>query len=298
MASEGLDAVIRMLQERRATRRRDSPEDDRVSYERMMSVFSLDEDIVCQRVGAGGVPAEWIAAPGASEDHTLLYLHGGGYVIGSMRTLRVTLSRISRAAGVRVLGLDYRLAPENPFPAALEDCLAAYRWLLSEGADPAKIVFAGESAGGGLAVAAFVALRYLGEPMPAAGIGVSSWADLTQSGKSMTTNAEVDPSVSREGLWSRTKNYMGDRDPSTPLASPINADLHGLPPLLLMVGSIEVVLDDSTRLVERAKAAGIDATLEVWDGMPHNWHTFAPMLPEGQRAIDRMAEFIRKHTIS
>ena len=296
MASEGLEAVIRMLQERRATRRRDAPEDDRVSYERMMSVFPLDEDIVCQRVGAGGVPAEWIAAPGASEDHTLVYFHGGGYVIGSMRTLRVTLSRISRAAGVRVLGLDYRLAPENPFPAALEDCLSAYRWLLSEGADPAKIVFAGESAGGGLTVAALVALRYLGEPLPAGGIGVSSWADLALSGESMTTNAEVDPSVSREGLWSRTKNYMGDRDPRTPLASPINADLHGLPPLLLMVGSIEVVLDDSTRLVERAKAAGVDATLEVWDGMPHNWHTFAPMLPEGQRAIDRMAEFIRQHT--
>ena len=293
-ASQQLEAVIQML---RAGIVKPSKgiEDDRASYEERMSRFPLDDDIKCERVGAGGVPAEWVVAPEAVDDRIMVYLHGGGYLVGSMRTHRVTLSKISRVAAARVLGLDYRLSPESHFPAPVEDTVAAYRWLLSNGADPKKIVFGGDSAGGGLTVSAFVALRYLGEPLPAAGICISAWTDLDHTGESMITNAEVDPNISRERLTGMAKTYMGGKDLRAPLASPIYADLHGLPPLLIMVGSIEVLLDDSTRLAERARAAGVDVTLEVWDDMPHNWPLFAPILPEGQQAIGRIGEFIRKH---
>ena len=193
----------------------------RAGYEAFTSQFQLEEGTTCERVGAGGVPAEWIVAPGAEDDRVLLYLHGGGYMIGSMRTHRSTLSRISRAAGARVLGLDYRLAPENPFPAALEDSLAAYRWLISNGMNPKKISIGGDSCGGGLMVAALVALRYLGEPMPAAGISHSGWTDLRHTGESMTTKAEIDPILSREMLDLMAQMYVGDRDPGTPLVSPL-----------------------------------------------------------------------------
>jgi acetyl esterase/lipase len=268
----------------------------RVWYEGLMSQFQLDEDIVCERVGAGGVPAEWIYDPEAAADRVLLYLHGGGYMIGSMRTHRPTLSRLSKASGGRVLGLDYRLAPENPFPAAVQDTVAAYRWLLANGTDPKKIVIGGDSAGGGLTVAALVALRYTGEPMPAAGISHSGWTDLKHTGESITTKAEIDPILSREMLDLMAQTYVGGRDPGTPLASPFYADLHGLPPLLVQVGTAEILLDDAISFSDKAKASGVDVTLEVWDDMPHIWQVFAPILPEGQQAIDRMGEFARKHT--
>ena len=294
--SPQLEVVIQKMRARAAEINR-TVEDSRSSYDTFMSQFRMDEDIVCERVGAGGVPAEWISAPGASGDRVILWLHGGGYVIGSMRTHRATLSRISRASGARVLGLEYRLAPENPFPAPVEDCIATYRWLLGNGADPSRIVIGGDSAGGGLTVSAFVALRYLGEPLPAAGVCMSSWADLEHTGESMTSNAEVDPSLSRARLDGMAKAYLGKRDRRTPLASPIYADLHELPPLLIMAGSIEVLRDDSTRLAERARAAGVDVTLEIWDDMPHNWHSYAAILPEGKQAIDRMGKFIWGHTV-
>jgi acetyl esterase/lipase len=268
----------------------------RLAFEEMMSQLALDGDITCQRVGAGGVPAEWIAAPGAAEDRVLLYLHGGGYVIGSMRGYRVFLSRLSRTSGGRVLGLEYRLAPENPFPAAVEDAVAGYRWLLSQGVDPRRIAIGGDSAGGGLTVATLVALRYLGEPMPAAGVCISPWVDLEGTGDSMSSKAELDPIVQREMLQFMARMYLGDRGQHTPLASPLHADLRGLPPLLILVGTAETLLDDSTRLAERATAAGVAVELEVWDDMVHVWPIFAPILPEGQRAIERIGQFIRRHT--
>ena len=270
-------------------------EETRIAYEEMFS-FRLGEDIVTERVSAGGVPAEWIVAPGAVDDRVILFLHGGGYVIGSMRTHREMISRLSRATGARALGLDYRLAPESPFPAPVEDTLAAYRWLLSNGVNPKKIAIAGDSAGGGLTVAALVALRYAGEPMPATGVCISPWVDLEALGESHITNAEGDPVAGVEFVKPIPKMYIGDRDLRTPLAAPLYADLHGLPPLLIQVGSAEVLLNDSTRLAERAKAAGVDVELEVWDDMLHVWHLFAPILPEGQKGIERAGEFIRKHT--
>jgi acetyl esterase/lipase len=179
----------------------------------------------------------------------------------------------------------------------VEDSTAAYRWLLSTGVDPARLVIAGDSAGGGLTVATLVALRDAGEPLPAAAVCLSPWVDLEALGESMTTRAEADPMVQREGLLQTAKAYLGDADPRTPLATPLYADLRELPPLLIQVGTAETLLDDSTRLAERAKSAGVDVALEVWDDMFHVWQFFAGMLPEGQQAIDRIGEFIRKHTI-
>ena len=271
-------------------------DDSRLSYEKRMSSLLMDDDITTERVGAGGVPAEWISAPNASQDRVILYLHGGGYVFGSMRTHRVMLAHMSRAAGCRVLGLDYRLAPENPFPAPVEDTIAAYRWLLSNGANSDKIVIGGDSAGGGLMVAALVALRYLGEPLPAAGVGISAWTDMEATGQSFKTNAEADPSITRDGVLNIAKTYLEDKDPRAPLASPIHADLHGLPPLLLQVGSIEALLDDTYMLAERAEEAGVPVEVEVWDDMPHVWHDYAPILTEARQAIGRIGEFVRQHT--
>ena len=204
------------------------------------------------------------------------------------------VSRLARASGARALSIDYRLAPESPFPAPVEDALDAYRWLLSEGADPGKIVIGGDSAGGGLTVASLVAMRYLGDPLPAAGVCISPWVDLEGTGESITKNAALDPMGGRSMMKNMTKWYIGDMDPKTPLAAPLYADLHGL--LLIQVGSPEMLLDDSTRLAERAKAAGVDVKLEVWEDVFHVWQYFASILPEGQQAIDRIGEFVRQHT--
>ena len=293
--SPELDRVVQMMKERGASPAK-TIEGSREQYEKFVSQFPVDADMTVERVNAGGVAGEWVSVPGASKDRVVVWLHGGGYVIGSTRTHRELSGRLSRATGARVLCLDYRLSPENPFPAPVEDAMMAYRWLLSNGTEPKKIMFGGESAGGGLTVSALVALRYVGEPLPAGGVCMSSWADLAHTGNSIKANAAVDPSLTLAGLNAFAQSYLGDRDRRAPLASPLYADLRELPPLLVMVGSVEIILDDSIRLVERAKAAGVDATLEVWEDMPHNWHTYAAILPEGQKAIDRVGEFVRKHT--
>jgi epsilon-lactone hydrolase len=292
--SPQLDRVISLIRAR-ATAPRKSLEEDRVSYETMLSSITLDDDISTERVGAGGVPAEWIAAPGVDQAAVMLYLHGGGYVLGSMRTHRVMLAHLARASGCKVLGLEYRLAPENPFPAPVDDTLAAYRWLLSQGYDHRKIVLAGDSAGGGLVVAAMVAMRYVGEPLPAAGICLSPWVDMEATGQSFVTNATSDPSVAKDRILRMAAVYLAGKSPQAPLASPIHADLHGLPPLLVQVGSIETLLDDAKALTARAQAAGVSVEYEVWEDMPHVWQHFAPILPEAQQAIARIGQFVRKY---
>ena len=292
--SPQLDHVISMIRAR-ATAPRKTIEADRMSYETMLSAMTLDDDIATERVGTGGVPAEWICAPGVNTASVMLYLHGGGYVLGSMRTHRVMLAHLSRASGFSVLGLEYRLAPEHPFPAPVEDTLAAYRWLLSRGYDPRKIVLGGDSAGGGLVVAAMVAMRYVGEPLPAAGVCISPWVDMEATGQSFVTNATSDPSVAKDRILRIASIYLAGKPPQAPLASPRHADLRGLPPLLVQVGSIETLLDDANALTQRAQAAGVQVELEVWEDMPHVWHHFAPMLPEAQQAIARIGEFVRKY---
>jgi monoterpene epsilon-lactone hydrolase len=294
MASQQLEAIVRVLRSGPSMAEL-SIEEQRATFDTLTSQFQPAEDVRCEAVDTGGVPGEWITTPEAAHERVVYYLHGGGYVMGSINTHRELISRISRAAGARALAIDYRLAPENPFPAAVEDCTAAYRWLLSTGVDPARLVIAGDSAGGGLTVDTLVALRDAGDPLPAAAVCLSPWVDLEQVGESMTTKAEVDPLIQREVGVRWAKVYLGDVHPHTPLAAPLYADLRGLPPLLIQVGTEEALLDDSTRLAERAKSAGVDVEIEVWDDMIHVWQFFAAMLPEGQQAIDRIGEFIRKH---
>lgn len=293
MASRELTALIHLLTSRPIPENA-TVADRREGFDMLAAKLPLASDITCEKVDAAGVPAEWVVAPGAESGRVLLYLHGGGYVIGSINTHRDLAGRLSRAAAARVLLIDYRLAPEHPYPAAVEDATAAYHWLLQNGATPARTVIAGDSAGGGLTVAALVALRDAGAPLPAAGVCLSPWVDLEGIGESMTMKAGVDPIVQRPGLLWFSSLYLGGANPRTPLAAPLYADLHGLPPLFIHVGTAETLLDDATRLADRAKAAGVDVTLEAWEEMIHVWHLFAAMLPEGQQAIERLGAYIRQ----
>jgi phosphinothricin tripeptide acetyl hydrolase len=265
----------------------------RLQYERAERVFPIPPEIKVEQVSAPAAPAEWLRPPGAVAGRLVLYLHGGGYVIGSPRSHRHLAAAIASAGQATGLLLDYRLAPEHPFPAAVEDATAAYRWLLEQGIAPGHVVIGGDSAGGGLTVATLVALRDAGVPRPAAGVCISPWTDLTFGGASYRTRAQSDPIVSRPGIDGMAQAYLGATPPRTPLASPLFADLRGLPPLLIQVGGDEVLLDDATELADRAKAAGVDTTLEVWDRMIHVWHWFLPMLDEAQAAIDGIGRFVR-----
>jgi len=295
MASQELEMVVAMM---RAAR----PETElsilemRAGLEAMVASVPLDPEVQREPTTAGGVPAEWQIAPNADRGRTILYLHGGGYCLGSMNTHRDLASRLSRAAAARVLLIDYRLAPEHPHPAAVDDATAAYRWLLAHGATPARTVVAGDSAGGGLTVATLLALRDSRTPLPAAGVCLSPWVDLAGTGASMTTKAAVDPMVQRDGLQLMAAAYLAGQDPRTPLASPLYANLSGLPPLLIQVGTAETLLDDATRLAERARTAGVTVTLEPWEDMIHVWQAFAMVLPEGQQAVERIGEFVRART--
>lgn len=264
----------------------------RAQYDRAERAFPISPDVVVTPVRAPEALAEWLAPPSARDGVAVLYLHGGGYVIGSPRSHRHLAAAIARAAGVSALLLDYRLAPEHPFPAAVDDAVAAYRWLLDRGLTPERLVIAGDSAGGGLTVATCVALRDAGVPLPGAGVCISPWVDLTCSSSTYATKAERDPVVRPERVAEMARLYLGERDPKMPLASPLFADLGGLPPLLIHVGSEEVLLDDAVQLAAQARAAGVDAILEVWDEMVHVWHWFLPMLDEAQAAIDRIGAFV------
>ena len=273
-----------------------TPQELRVVFEKMGDATPIPPDIKREKVNAGGIDGEWISAPNASADRAVLYVHGGGYVIGSVNTHRDLMGRISRASGARVLGINYRLAPEHPFPAAVDDAVGAYRWMLAQGLKPNRIAVAGDSAGGGLTVATLVAIRDAKLPVPGAGVCLSPWCDMEGIGESMKTRAAADPVVQREGLLGMAAAYLGGQNPRSPLAAPIYADLKGLPPLLIQVGDAETLLDDSTRLNDRAKAAGVKTKLEVWPEMIHVWQLFASFLPEGQQAVDGIGSFLKEHT--
>jgi len=245
-------------------------------------------------VRAGGIPAEWVSMPGAAPERVVFYLHGGAYVRGSIVTHLNLIAGISHAAGARVLAIDYRLGPENPFPAAIDDAVAAYRWLIGQGMSPARVVIAGDSAGGGLALATLLTLRDGGDPLPAAAVLLSPWTDLAATGASIEGRAAADPMLSREYLLDMARMYLGSADPRDPRASPVFADPRGLPPLLIQVGTAEVLYDDATRVAAQALAREIDVTFEAWPDMVHAWHLFAPVLPEGRRAIASIGAFIRR----
>lgn len=243
----------------------------------------------------GGAPAEIVEVEaGGGPDH-VLHLHGGGYVMGDPGGSRGFTTALALATGARVVSLDYRLAPDHPFPAAVDDALAAYRALLDAGVAPSRLAIGGESAGGGLTVAALLAIRDAGLPQPACAVALSPWVDLTCAGASHDACADRDPLLTRGVLLEMADQYLLGQDPRAPLASPAGADLRGLPPLLIQVGADEVLLDDAITLAQRAEAAGIPTRLEVWPDMIHVWQMFAGALPEADEAIARIAGFLRDH---
>ncbi|MCX6000962.1 MAG: alpha/beta hydrolase [Chloroflexi bacterium] len=268
---------------------------ERAELDGLGSMFKLPRGIQIVKELAGGVPAEWLIPPGVSPGRVVLYLHGGSYICGSINSHRSIAANIAIAAKARALVIDYRLAPEHPHPAAVEDAVAAYKWLLSNKVDPKHLAVVGDSAGGGLTLALLISLRDRKIPLPAAGICLSPWTDLAFTGESWKSKAAVDLIIYDYKELAFAKMYLGGLDPKTPLASPLYADLKGLPPLLVQVGTDEVLLSDSTRLVESAKQAGVNAVIDEWEKMQHVWQFAASFIPEGRRAIARIGEFIDKH---
>jgi epsilon-lactone hydrolase len=296
---EGLmaDAEIVALRGKIASRPRSSDlQQRRRDLDTRGLAYQLPADVKIEKVTAGGVPAEWTWTQGDTRDAALLYVHGGGYVIGSLDSHRHMVAEAGRAAGCWALALDYRLAPEHPFPAPIEDTLAAYRYLLDRGVKPGRIALGGDSAGGGLVVAAMVAIRDAGLPMPGCGWCISPWVDMAASGETMTSRAAADPTVQREGILEMAGLYMGGADPRSPLASPIHADLKGLAPLFIQVGACETLLDDALQLAKVAGAADVRADLQIWPEMIHVWHLYHPELQAGLRAIQEGGAFVRAHT--
>ena len=291
-SSPQLDRVIGIMKDIRSNPPADIHE-ARAVLDQAFAVYPPASDVTIFEIDAGGVPCQWITASGVPQDRLIIYLHGGAYATCSPTTHKDLISRLSLASGTAALGVDYRLAPEYLFPAAVEDCLAAYNWALSHGFEPGNIVLAGDSAGGGLVVSVLLAARDSALPLPAAGVCFSPWVDLECTGESMSVNDHLDAFIKYEGLFARAQSYLGEADPKHPWASALYADLHGLPPLLIHVGSAETLLDDSTRLAILAKDSGVDVSFKIWDDMVHVWQLFASVLPEGQQSIDESGKFIR-----
>jgi len=245
-------------------------------------------------VDAGGVKADWIVTPASQRDRHILYLHGGGYRVGAPSTYRHLTWRIAEAARARLLVIDYRLAPEHPFPAAVEDALAAYRWLLANGAEPRKLVVMGDSAGGGLALASLLKLRDERLPLPAAAVALSPWTDLASTGASLSANARSDPAINADEVPKFAADYLAGADPRNPYASPLYGDPTGLPPTLIQVGDDEVLRDDATRMADTMRRANCQVELQIWPRVPHCWHLLAPILPEARAAIDDIGAFVAR----
>jgi epsilon-lactone hydrolase len=293
MASDGLQAICEILWAGSEASSPDDPIDQRRSdMDAFAAGATLAAGVTVTPVDVGGVPAERIVPPGADDRSCLLYLHGGAYVAGSLVTHRAHVARLAGVLGCQAVQVDYRLAPEHPFPAAVHDAVAAATWLAGE-VDPERTLLAGDSAGGGLCLAALVALRDEGGALPAAAALISPWTDLTMTAATYRTRAEVDPMIAHDRLSADAERYLAGADPRSPLASPLFADLVGLPPMLVQVGDAECLLDDSVEFAERARAAGVDCTLEVTPEAIHVWHAFAEFAPEGAEAVERLAAWAR-----
>ena len=288
------DTEIGALRQKLASRvRSDDYRQRRRDMDAGFRQYAIARDVTIEPVTGNGVRAEWTSTPQDDRDAALLYVHGGGYVIGSLDSHRHLVSEAGRAAKAWALALDYRLAPEHPFPAAVEDAVAGYRYLLSRGIRPGRIAIAGDSAGGGLVVAAMLAIREAGLAQPACGWCISPWIDMEGIGETMSSKAEADPMVQREPLLEMAGLYLGGANPRSPLAAPIYADLRGLAPLLIQVGAAETLLDDAIRLAKAAGAADVRVDLQVWPEMVHVWHLFHPELKAGRRAIEAGGYYVR-----
>ena len=267
----------------------------RESFVQIGNMMRVPKDAKCEPIDIAGVPAEWISVPESINDRVLLYFHGGGYIAGSINSHREYCVHLARASKTRVLLIDYRRAPEHRFPAALEDATKVYDWLVSSGGiNPKNIVIAGESAGGGLTIATLLKLRDDNKELPVAGIPLSPYLDLAVTGESVKNKADIDPMSTEAMLKFCAEQYLGEGDKKNPLASPLYADLKGIPPLYIQVGTAELLLDDSIRFADLAKAAGVEVSLELWDDMIHMFQMFAALAPEGQDAINKIGEFILK----
>jgi epsilon-lactone hydrolase len=269
--------------------------EQRVIFEEMMAAIPLPADVTTSPGSLGGIPVVNVETASADPASVIFYLHGGAYAIGTAASSVGLASDLARRAGARLVTVDYRLAPEHPQPAAIDDAIAAYRGLLDSGAAASAIAIAGESAGAGLAAATLVAIKHAGLPQPTGAVLMSPWADLTLSGDSISVKAAVDPALTLEGLRRRAVDYVAGGDRTADFVSPIFADLTGLPPLLIQAGSHEILLDDATRLASRAAAADVAVTLEVTPGVPHVFQGFAAMLDEGDAALTSAGQFLRAH---
>jgi monoterpene epsilon-lactone hydrolase len=270
-----------------------NPQRLRSRIEKLASKFTPYKKIHVIPTEAASIPSEWLIPPGSPEDRALMYIHGGAWFMGSTKTHRGFVSKLAYASGIRALSINYRLAPENSFPAGLNDCVTAYEWLLQYGIPPKKIVIAGDSAGGNLTLALLIALRDAGKPLPAGAIAISPATDLAATGESYKTRIHLDPFFSNMGAFSILDDYIKNHDPRHPLLSPLYADLSGLPPLLIHVGDHEILLDDAVRFGDKAVAAGVEAQTVVWPEMFHVFQMFAPFLPEARRANTEIAAFIK-----
>jgi monoterpene epsilon-lactone hydrolase len=296
MPSKEMRDLLEALRERQESNANQAPAtvaEARATFAPAGAVHAVPDDVLVSAVKAGGVAAHWLDAPGVDAARVLLFLHGGGFQFGSIASDGELAARLGRASGMRVLFPEYRLAPEHPFPAAIDDVLAVWRWLSTEQQlNASSLAVAGDSAGGGLAVALLVATRDAGSAMPAVAVLMSPTVDLTSSGQSMTDRVDQDP-ISTPALLSQlASDYLAGADPRTPLASPLFASLEGLPPLLIEVGTSDLLLSDSERLAKVAIATGVDVTLNIGEGLPH---VYPLMLgtPEAAEATERMAEFLR-----
>ena len=296
MVSDGIKRISEMVRQNSKVVAKQRVEESRAGFEQFAAMFQVAKDVKIDNVDVNGVSAVWISTPEAVEENVVLYFHGGGYVFGSINTHKEFMSRISRVSNSRVLLIDYRRAPENPFPAALEDAITAYKWLIdSEGIKPENLIIGGESAGGGLTLATLLKLRDTGIPLPAAALLLSPWADLDMTGETIRTKARVDPLANPSDLFFLASLYVGEDDPKNPYISPLYGDLKGLSPMIIQVGSSEILLSDAERIAERAKAADVDVILDIWEDMIHMFQMFALWSPEGQKATEKLGKFIQKH---
>ncbi|KAB8330092.1 alpha/beta hydrolase [Scytonema tolypothrichoides VB-61278] len=264
----------------------------RAAYIKVKARQAPPPDVVFEPVGMGGVPGLLAIPASAHEGRILFYIHGGGYVSGGAEASKAEVGRLAKALGARAYVPDYRLAPENPYPVPIDDVLAAYRWLLDQGHEASSIVFAGESAGGAMVISIMVRARNAGLPLPARGLTISPWANLEHTGASMTNRDGIDPVVTKDTLRLLAKAFLRDTLPGDPDASPVFADVRGLPPIMVQVGENEVMMSDAIRLAEHLSNNRVRTTLEVWPGMFHVWHHFAAILSDGQEAIETAAAFL------
>ncbi|MDC0093913.1 alpha/beta hydrolase [Alphaproteobacteria bacterium] len=266
----------------------------REETETMGALIPLPKNTKFKRILAGNIYAEWVTCGDVDTDKVFMFIHGGGYYRGSVVASRATVARISAVSKVRCLSIEYRLAPEHPFPAAIDDTYTAYNWLIKEGLKPKNIIVSGQSAGGGLCLALLLKIKDSKGIQPRGAVALSPWTDLSQSGKTMITNANNDPVISKKYLDRMAGLYLSKTPNISPLASPLYGSLSGLPTILVQVGSNETLLDDSKRFVEKAKEAKVDVQIEIWKEMFHGWHGSAHVLKDAEKAIESIGVFCKK----